>query len=141
VPNLSCHHRSALANKEVHEAFRDGVPGKEGCEKIHFSAIVILNYLDGIAIGVHQGLYVEELARDHLKDIVCTRVRNLLETAFAQEVKFDPHDWCFLTAMASARAASDNSASGFAAASAPKRCGRRASIRACCFGSTGGGST
>jgi hypothetical protein len=39
----------------------------------------ILNYLDGIAIGVEQGLYIEDLAKDHLKQIVEHHVREAFE--------------------------------------------------------------
>lgn len=40
---------------------------------------IILNYLDGIAIGVEQGLYIEDLAKDHLKQIVEHHVKEAFE--------------------------------------------------------------
>jgi hypothetical protein len=40
---------------------------------------MILNYLDGIAIGVEQGLYIEDLVKDHLKQIVEHHVREAFE--------------------------------------------------------------
>jgi hypothetical protein len=88
------------ANEKIFEAFRNGVPSPADCEKNAFYAKVVLNYLDGIAIGVHQGLYIETLARDHLKIIVHKRVLDLLETTFAKDAKLDKQDWSFLTAMA-----------------------------------------
>ncbi|MBX9758814.1 MAG: DUF4760 domain-containing protein [Beijerinckiaceae bacterium] len=41
--------------------------------------IAILNYLDGVAIGIEQGLYIESLAKDHLKEIVEKHVSEYLE--------------------------------------------------------------
>jgi hypothetical protein len=40
---------------------------------------VVCNYLDGIAIGVRQGLYIEGLARDHLSAIVRRNIRGAFE--------------------------------------------------------------
>lgn len=62
--------------------------------------IVILNYLDGIAIGVGQGLYIEELARDHLRSIVSYHVSHLLKPS--SKTKFDgldENDYLFLMDM------------------------------------------
>lgn len=44
--------------------------------KLH--AIKLLNYLDGIAIGVKQGLYVDEIARDHIGGILMGHVDDYL---------------------------------------------------------------
>jgi hypothetical protein len=41
------------------------------------AAKLVLNYLDGIAIGVEQGLYIEALAKDHLRAIVRGHVRGI----------------------------------------------------------------
>ena len=38
----------------------------------------VLNYLDGIATGIEQNLYVESLARDHLEPILTAHVDKLL---------------------------------------------------------------
>ncbi len=38
----------------------------------------ILNYLDGIAIGIEQKLYLEPLARDHMEEIVEKHVKDYL---------------------------------------------------------------
>lgn len=32
--------------------------------------VAVVNYFDGIAIGIDQGLYIEEIAKDHLKPIL-----------------------------------------------------------------------
>jgi hypothetical protein len=61
--------------KNIFIAFSKGEADEGACKAISRDAVVILNYLDGIAIGVGQGLYIEELARDHLKNIVeCPRL-------------------------------------------------------------------
>ncbi|HEY0464322.1 MAG TPA: hypothetical protein VGC79_08945, partial [Polyangiaceae bacterium] len=36
--------------------------------------VTVLNYLDSIAVGIEQELYIEELARDHIESIVKTHV-------------------------------------------------------------------
>lgn len=41
--------------------------------------IALLNYLDGVAIGIEQGLYIDKLAKDHLKEIVEKHVAEYLE--------------------------------------------------------------
>jgi hypothetical protein len=45
--------------------------------QIFKAARVVMNYLDGIAIGVAQGLYIEDLAKDHLKSIVRAHVQGI----------------------------------------------------------------
>jgi hypothetical protein len=40
----------------------------------------MLNYLDGVAIGICQGLYHEGLARDHLQSIVNVHVDRYAKT-------------------------------------------------------------
>jgi len=42
--------------------------------EVRYEWRLILNYLDAIAIGVEQGLYIEDLAKDHLKQIVTVHV-------------------------------------------------------------------
>jgi hypothetical protein len=90
----------AAANEKLQEPFRAGVPGRDACEQLAPKAILLLNYLDGIAIGVGQGLYIEELAKDHLRAIVNSRVRDLLESTFRQDARLDAQTWCFLVTMA-----------------------------------------
>ena len=62
-------------------------------------AIIILNYLDGIAIGVSQGLYVEELARDHLHIIVRTYVDDLFNAETQKKFGLKKSDYTFLIGM------------------------------------------
>jgi hypothetical protein len=81
-------------------AAADGVPNREACRRLRVDAYTVLNYLDGIAIGVNQGLYIEDLAKDHLRTIVHLKVHDLLETTFAQDAPLDKQDWNFLVGMA-----------------------------------------
>ncbi|MFB7143349.1 DUF4760 domain-containing protein [Agrobacterium deltaense] len=39
-------------------------------DDIKIEALSVLNYLDGIAIGVNQGLYLESIVKDHLGSII-----------------------------------------------------------------------
>jgi hypothetical protein len=59
-------------------------------------ARLVLNYLDGIAIGVQQGLYIENLARDHLSTIVRTHVTEVFEK---KRVDLAPADYVRLVDM------------------------------------------
>ncbi|MBV8848125.1 MAG: hypothetical protein JOZ16_00915 [Methylobacteriaceae bacterium] len=89
----------AKANSAIYQGFRNGTPGRPECEALASDAILLLNYLDGIAIGVVQGLYIEQLAKDHLCAIVHNRVQNLLESTFRQDARLDAQTWCFLVTM------------------------------------------
>lgn len=52
----------------------------------------ILNYLDGIAIGIEQYLYDESIVRDHLEPIVRWYVSNYLEAKFAESMDINPKE-------------------------------------------------
>ena len=91
-----------LANsaKNIFIAFSKGEPDEATCKAIERDAVVILNYLDGIAIGVGQGLYIEELARDHLKNIVEYHVSKLLKSSSKPIFKeIDENNYLFLIDM------------------------------------------
>jgi hypothetical protein len=88
------------AVRSIETAFVNGVPDIATSKGIRCDAYVLLNYLDGIAIGVKQGLYIEKLAKDHLKTIVHLDVQRLLGTTFAENVPLDKGHWSFLVAMA-----------------------------------------
>jgi hypothetical protein len=62
-------------------------------------AITLLNYLDGVAIGVSQGLYIENLAKDHLKEIVSANVKRFLLDGKPELFGIDDRDYQFLLAM------------------------------------------
>ncbi len=86
--------------RNVFTAFAKGEPEEGVCKAITRDVIVILNYLDGIAIGVGQGLYIEELARDHLKNIVQYHVSHLLDPSLKLKFKdIDQNNYSFLIDM------------------------------------------
>jgi hypothetical protein len=55
--------------KTLKDALRNGEYDRTPRDYEH-EAKMVLNYLDTIAIGIKQGLYIEELARDHMKPIL-----------------------------------------------------------------------
>jgi hypothetical protein len=87
---------AAAAN--VKTAYQASKPDAEKCKGIAYDANIILNYLDGIAIGVKQGLYIEWLARDHLEQIVKFYVDKVLQDCERLHLNVD--DFHFITEMA-----------------------------------------
>jgi hypothetical protein len=87
---------SAAAAK-VKTAFEEEQLMNQKCAEIYCDAKLILNYLDGIAIGVRQGLYIESLARDHLKQIVRFYADKVL--CDCGRFGIDAHDFQFFIAM------------------------------------------
>ena len=61
--------------------------------------ITVLNYLDGIAIGIGQGLYSEPLARDHLDHIVSLHSSEYLGDTDARSLGFELRDFRHLCDM------------------------------------------
>lgn len=53
-------------------------------DKIRQEALTVLNFLDAIAIGVSQGLYIEHLAREHLINIVRKHVAEFIDSGFLE---------------------------------------------------------
>lgn len=54
------------------------------------AVVTILNYLDSIAIGIEQGLYINSLAKDHLNEILQTHVAEYLNDAkFARDSGYE----------------------------------------------------
>lgn len=53
----------------------------------------VLNYLEGIATGIKQGLYVEELARDHMEPIVNEHVLQYLSSDVLEKLRFNAKDY------------------------------------------------
>lgn len=54
------------------EILKDGV-------NLRTDATTILNYLDSIAIGINQNLYIESLAKDHMRNILMFYVESLIK--------------------------------------------------------------
>jgi hypothetical protein len=59
-------------------------------QNYRLDATTVLNFFDGIAIGIAQDLYLEELVRDHLEPIVKWYVEVYLEPVFASRMGIDP---------------------------------------------------
>jgi hypothetical protein len=49
-------------------------------KKYRREIITILNFLDAVAIGIQQNLYIEELAYDHLEGIIKIHVSDLIDS-------------------------------------------------------------
>lgn len=60
----------------------------------------ILNYLDSVAIGIEQGLYIDALAKDHLSVIVKKHVKDYLsDVGAARSIGIDPENFGHLKAL------------------------------------------
>jgi hypothetical protein len=59
----------------------------------------LLNYLDSIACGIAQGLYIEELARDHIEPILKGHVNQYLGQNSPTIEGIDPADYTRLTSL------------------------------------------
>jgi hypothetical protein len=53
----------------------------------------VLNYLDGIATGIRQNLYIERIARDHLEPILVGHVKDWLKPGTAARIGIDLDDY------------------------------------------------
>lgn len=62
--------------------------------------VVVLNYLDTIAIGIKQKLYEESLAKDHTRNIVKYWCEKYLNNKMAELLKIDVSDYGNLCDMA-----------------------------------------
>ncbi len=60
----------------------------------------ILNYLDGIAIGIYQGLYIEDLARDHMHQIVVSHVNSYLRDGMPKKIDLEVQEFQYVVALA-----------------------------------------
>jgi hypothetical protein len=60
--------------------------------------IMVLNYLDSLAIGFQQKLYDEDLAKDHMAPIVRLYRNQYLDTVLLKSMGIDPADYhCLIT--------------------------------------------
>ena len=55
--------------------------------------ITVLNFLDAIAIGIEQKLYVESLARGHLEAIVKRHVSELIDSGITEAADCPRENW------------------------------------------------
>ena len=89
-----------LSLRELRAASNAGLsPHDRG--HLHTSAATVCNYLDSIAVGVEQKLYIEELVRDHLKSIVIKHVDDyLIDDSVARAVGLDRKHYTVLISLA-----------------------------------------
>ena len=50
---------------------------------------LLMNYLDGLAIGQFQGFYNKNIIRDHMEEIIRDHVREFLDSEFAKRTDLD----------------------------------------------------
>lgn len=72
---------------------------KDKPKEFRSDAVTVLNYLDSVAIGVAQGLYVENLARDHLQAMVEAYVRDYLKDGVPANMGLNPQNFRYLLAL------------------------------------------
>lgn len=85
--------------REIRLLLKDPQSAENGLLKL--PTTTVLNYLDSIAVGIEQGLYIESLARDHLKAIVIKHTDDYLrDESVARKIGLNPANFSTLTAMA-----------------------------------------
>jgi hypothetical protein len=62
-------------------------------------ASTLLNYCDGIAIGVVQKFYVEKIVQHHLEPIIRDHVEEFLSAKMAPKIEIDPKSFARLVEM------------------------------------------
>ena len=63
------------ASENLWQASNHGTDYTKLTEANKFDAITLLNYLEGVAIGIFQNIYVEQMTRDYLQEIVRKAVK------------------------------------------------------------------
>lgn len=61
--------------------------------------LTVLNFLDGIAIGVSQKMYVKDLVKDHMSAIMARQVADLLSESVGPKVDCSPEHFTNLVAL------------------------------------------
>ncbi len=85
-----------LCLKELARAKRDGSFDKDPAV-FRPEVATLLNYLDSLAVGIAQGLYIEELARDHVEPILKRHVAQFLTGDMPQKITLDAANYACLT--------------------------------------------
>ena len=52
-----------------------------------------MNYLETMAIGINQGMYIEAMVRDFMEPIIREHVREIVEDKLLQQISADPKDF------------------------------------------------
>lgn len=84
--------RSLLAIK----AARDAQTLQANPYEVRIELTAILNYLDGIAIGVLENFYVEDIVREHLEGIMREHVEEFLNPQISAAAEYSESDWACL---------------------------------------------
>lgn len=74
-------------------AARDSGDFLKDARKYRYETVTVLNYLDAIAIGIAQGLYIESLARDHLEAIVDDHCQHYLSERTVKTLDIQLNDF------------------------------------------------
>jgi hypothetical protein len=67
------------AMKSIWDATANGTDYTKLTDSQKFHAFVLLNYLDGIAVGIHQDVYIEQMVKDYLQLSVHKAVKALIK--------------------------------------------------------------
>jgi hypothetical protein len=68
---------------------RDSGELNENPRKFRIDATILLNYLDGLAIGEAQRLYDGKIVQDHMEPIIREHVKEFLNTSVAPRMELD----------------------------------------------------
>jgi hypothetical protein len=72
----------------------------DGQEKNYrFEITTVLNCLEGIAVGIYQGVYIEDLARDHLQGVVTEHVNEYLKDGAPRKIDFEAGAFPYVIAL------------------------------------------
>jgi len=85
-------HRTLLQAKDDGRLLRDA-------HSLRLEITNILNFLDAIAIGIDQKLYVEDLAYNHLHAIVAKHVRELIDSGVSEKAGCRRENYATLLAL------------------------------------------
>jgi hypothetical protein len=72
----------------------------EGHEKeFRLEITTVLNCLEGIAVGIYQGVYIEDLARDHLQGVLTEHVIEYLKDGAPKKIDFESGAFPYVIAL------------------------------------------
>lgn len=77
------------ANRRIWDASQEGTTYFDADKH---SVITVANYLDGIAIGVLQGLYSSDIVRDHLGPVIGKYINVIVPSVFGSKKDYEALD-------------------------------------------------
>jgi hypothetical protein len=66
---------------------------------LRLEIITVINYLEGLAVGIFQGLYIEDLVRDYLETVIIGHVDEYLKDGMPKKIDFDVKDFPYVLAL------------------------------------------